>query len=121
MSGAEQAAAGGGLLGTLLGGFMGQNAQDWYKNSLMQVWNNMQTANSTGYNNAQSQFNPASAAAQSLLGLAPQLLFGHDGIPGSMTGMQDQLQAAMGGINQGQFQGSGLTPQMQQMLEAMGG
>lgn len=112
---------GGSPLLDVIGGFMGQNQQDWYKNTLVQIMNGLNNAQGQGWTYGQNQFNPASATAQGLNSAGSQLLFGHDGQPGSMTQFQDQLQAALGGVNQGQFQNSGLTPQMLQALSAMQG
>lgn len=116
---ASASEAGGGLIGSLLGGILGQNGQDWYKNSLITILNNLNSANSFGLKYGQDQFNPASTSAQHLLDLAPQMLFNGDF--GSMNTLQNSVQGSLGNLNPSQFQQSATSPEMQQILQLLGG
>ncbi len=112
-------AAGGGIFGSLLGGKLGQDQMDWFKEALVNVFQNQNEANNFGRTYGRGFIDPAGDQAQNLLKLASQGLFGGDF--GSMNTLQNGLQGAIQGINPGQFQQSGMTPEMQQIMSMLGG
>jgi hypothetical protein len=111
-----------GAAGSIVGGVMGQNAQQWQQGALMSVLNQLMSSNSFGTTYGQNQFNPASAAAQGLLDRAPQLLFGNtDGsTPGDFTNLSNYIGSAAQGFSPG-VSTAGMNSSLNSLNTAAGG
>lgn len=116
---AGPAAAGAGIVGSLISGKLGQDQLDWFKNALMNVLNNQNESNNFGRTYALSNLNPATDQSKNFLNLASQGLFNGDF--GSMNVLQNGLQGQLNNLNPSQFQQSGVTPEMQQIMQMLGG